>query len=180
MILQVDSWLVIDKQLHFPRFHYLELFKQYLYTCFLTCCIWCIHILNFTWWQSHNALLPWAPRNWRDFDHEHVVCNTLLSVVISTKVWISVTIYFCICVGLLLPCHQQTMINRTFDVSQHYLDCSETTFLGFLYEFTQQSDTLTNVWSSIAKTPQWSNDLFIQCRHYKFIICLLLQLCFSF
>lgn len=43
--------------------------------------------------------------NWSAFDHEFVECNTLLFVVISIEIWISVAIYLCICVGLLLPWH---------------------------------------------------------------------------
>lgn len=85
--------------------------------------------------------------------------------------------YLCIFVGFLLSWHRHTMINRTFDVSQHSLDCSEMTFLGFLHEPAQQSDTLTNIWLGITKIPQISNDLFVQYYTYKLIICIISKLC---
>lgn len=50
MICHIDNWLVIDKQLYILKFHYLELFEQYLYPC----CMLYSHILSFTRWQNHK------------------------------------------------------------------------------------------------------------------------------
>lgn len=149
MIFQVDSWLVVDKKLHFLRFHDLELLEQHLYPCYLTWCIWCSHIFNFTRWQSHNAFLSWAPKYWITSNHEYVACKNLLLILISTGVWISVAMHLCICVGH-LPWHQHVMINYALDVSQQSLDCSEIEFLWLLHESSQQPDTLTNIWPGVA------------------------------
>lgn len=123
MIFQIDSWLVVDKQFHFLRFDYLEHFEQHLYPCCLTSCIWCIHVLNFTRLQSHSALLSRTPWDWDTSNHEYVARSTLIPILISTKIWINVAIYLYTCVGILFPRHYHTMINRTFNVSQHFLDC---------------------------------------------------------
>lgn len=130
--------------------------------------MWYNHVLCFTRWQkcfSSLSSMRWERlRSW--------ICSLQYSFSRLDLHWNlnQCSHILCIYDDLIFLRHQHTMINHTFDACHHSLDCSKMTFLGFLHESAQQSDTLTNIWLGIVKIPQGINDLFVQCCTYKLTI----------